>query len=554
MLTQISGDRIPLLLHRYSKLSDEKLDKIEDIADDALKGVVSSSALPLLTGLGVGFGVAGFSGIPIVGVAAAGYFLYSAVDSALQKGKQAEYIKDVGLLAHALKEPDLIKYAEIVGPDAAIGEILQAYQDGQTITPAARKLCIAMGKKPKRRTIATFLEEIQQLQTLPHDEAALPTANAAAVFAIGPSSVGGTCTIHTAVNDLVNPVRSSYIAAPPRTGKGILIALAMKEFKTRYPKGTLYTYTPKQDPKEHWYWEASDQHFNPDLDQNPTRAAQSLYAMIRHWQSLPSAPDAPILFVVDELSATLGRLKPVKMSEVDDGLFADDNRPFPVWLLDFLVHEASMRQSVDRFVWVMTPLATVQETGVSASALKSLRNYTLASRGNLKFADGGNATFAAPKITADHPLLSRYQTIAYSHDSQTWLPIPTIAPNDLERFSQSDPTLKMWGEMPAIVGNATWEASSPAAVFTAAYGQAFMDIEGAPMNDDPERKVWVWTWQKLSRFPEGKTARELWNDCPKSISNELDRFTFDRHVNTAIDIGILIEIDGKLTHNPEMQP
>ncbi len=544
MLTQISGDRIPLLLHRYNNLSDDKLDKIEDIADDALKGVVSSSALPLLTGLGVGFGVAGFSGIPIVGVAAAGYFIYSAVDSALQKGKQAEYIKDEGLLAHCLTEPNLIKYAEIVGPDAAIGEILQAYQDGQTITAAARKLCIAMGKTPKRRTIATFLEEIQQLQTLPHDEAVTPAA-------LAPSSVGGTCQIHTAVNDMVNPVRSSYIAAPPRTGKGILIALAIQEFKRLYPNGTLYTYTPKQDPKEHWYWEASDQHFNPDLDQNPTRAAQSLYAMIRHWQSLPSGPSEPILFVIDELSATMSRLKSVKMSEVDD-LFTDDNRPFSVWLLDFLIHEASMRQSVDRFVWVMTPLATVSESGASASALKSLRNYTLASRGNLKFADGGNATFAAPKITADHPLLSRYQTIAYSHDSQIWLPIPTIAPNDLERFSQSNPTLKMWGEMPAIVGTATWDAPSPAAVFTAAYGQAFMDIESA--SENPERKVWVWAWQKLSRFSEGKSARELWNDCPKSITNEIDRFSFDRYVTTAIDTGLLIETDGKLFHNPEMQP
>jgi hypothetical protein len=78
---------------------------------------------------------------------------------------------------------------------------------------------------------------------------------------------------------MVNPVRSSYISAPPRTGKGILIALAMGEFKQRYPQGSLYTYTPKQDLKENWYWSSSDQHFNPDLDQNPTIAAQSLYAM-----------------------------------------------------------------------------------------------------------------------------------------------------------------------------------------------------------------------------------------------------------------------------------
>jgi hypothetical protein len=544
MLTQISGDRVPLLLHRYSKLSDDKLDKIEDIADDALKGVVSSSALPLLTGLGVGFGVAGFSGIPIVGFAAAGYFLYSAVDSALQKGKQAEYIKDVGLIAHALKEPELVRYAEIVGLDAAIAEILQAYQDGQTITPAARKFCQAMGKTPKRRSIATFLEEIQKLQKLPQDSpAALP-----------PTIAGGTCKIHTAVDDLVNPVRSSYVAAPPRTGKGILIALAMQEFKRLYPNGVLYSYTPKQDQKEHWYWESSDQNFNPDLDDNPTRAAQSLYAMIRHWQSLPSSPDAPILFVVDELSATLGRLKPVKMSDVDDTLFTDDNRPFSVWLLDFLIHEASMRQSVDRFVWVMTPLATVSESGVSASALKSLRNYTLASQQNLKFADGGNATFAAPKITADHPLFNRYKTIAYSHDSQSWLPIPTMQADVIDRLSQSTPKLRMWGDMPAP--ELVWDEAPPAAVFAAAYGQAFMDVEmEEPEPIDVEKKTHLWIWQKLARYPEGLSRRKLWNDAPKSITREIDRFTFDRYLDSAIDSGFIFGGDGDcLTQNPDNSP
>jgi hypothetical protein len=546
MLFQISGDRLPTLLHRYSKLSDDKLDQIEDIADDALKGVVTSSALPLMTGLGVGFGISAFSGFPVVGMAAAGYFLYSAVDSALAKGKQAEYIKDHGRIAHCLDESNLIKYCQIVGPEAAIDEILKAYQDNQTITTAARKLCNAMGQPPKRRTIAAFLEEIQQLKDLPHESDHIGLVNNMVTV---PTIAGGNCKIHTAVNDMVNPVRSSYISGPPRTGKGILEALAMKEFKTRYPKGTLYTYTPKQDPKEHWYWESSDQHFNPDLDQNPTRAAQSLYAMIRHWQSLPSASDAPILFVVDELSTTLGRLKPVKMSEVDDGLFSDDNRPFPVWLMDFLVHEASLRQSVDRFVWVMTPLNTVTETGVSAGALKSLRNYTIASRENLKFADGGNATFAAPKITADHPLLSRYRTIAYSHDSQTWLPIPTIAPNDLERFTQSNPSLKMWGEMPAIVGNATWEAASPAAVFTAAYSQAFMGMEGAIETNVQDFTEW---------FPDDAAMLSFidWLSTRKESTNEVlyeqikgsywakkygrDRSSIDRVIALAVEYGFLI--------------
>ena len=490
MLANISGDRIPRLLHRYSNLPNPKLDQIEDLADEALKGVVSSSAFPLVTGLAVGFGIAGFSGMPIVGAAAAGYFLYSAVESAIEKGKQAEYIKDVGVIGHALKESDLVRYAEIVGVEAAIGEILQAYQDGQTITPAARKLCQALGKTPKRRSIATFLEDIQQLQTLPDTTQLLPTPTSA----IAPSIAGGTCKILTAVDDLVNPVRSSYISAPPRTGKGILIALAMRQFKQRYPNGMLYTYTPKQDPKEHWYWESSDQHFNPDLDQHPTRAAQSLYAMIRHWQSLPSTPTTPILFVCDELSATLSRLKPVKMSDIDDTLFTDDTRSFSVWLLDFLIHEASMRQSVDRFVWVMTPLCTVQESGVSASALKSLRNYTLASRENLKFADGGTAAFAAPKISTDHPLLTRYQTIAYSHDSHTWLPIPTLTQPNLDTITQSIPNLNHWGDLPIADSAYHWQSNAPAQeIFTRAYAQSFMDITDPTIalinaEPDPEKR------------------------------------------------------------------
>jgi hypothetical protein len=488
MLANISGDRAPRLLHRYANLPNPKLDQIEDLADEALKGVVSSSALPLMTGLAVGFGIAGFSGMPIVGAAAAGYFLYNAANGAIQKGKEAEYIKDVGILAHVLQEQNLVRYAEIVGVEAAAHEILTAYQDGQTITPAARKLCQALGKTPKRRSIATFLEDIKTLQTLPETA----PSSAIATPAIAPSTAGGTCKILTAVDALVNPVRSSYLSAPPRTGKGILTALAMRQFKQRYPNGMLYSYTPKQDPKENWYWTSSDQHFNPDLDQHPTRAAQSLYAMIRHWQSLPSAPETPILFICDELSATLSRLKPVKMSDIDDTLFTDDNRSFSVWLLDFLIHEASMRQSVDRFVWVLTPLCTVQESGVSASALKSLRNYTLASRENLKFADGGTAAFAAPKISTDHPLLARHQTIAYSHDSHTWLPIPTLTQPTLDTLTQSIPKLNHWGDIPIATADSVyqWNSHHPAEeIFTRAYAQSFMDITDptiARINTEPD--------------------------------------------------------------------
>ena len=91
MLASISTDRIPRLLQKYSKLSNDKLDKIEDIADEALGGVMTSSAFPLVSGLAMGFAISSVSGIPIVGAAAGFYFVYSAVSGALQKGKDAQY-------------------------------------------------------------------------------------------------------------------------------------------------------------------------------------------------------------------------------------------------------------------------------------------------------------------------------------------------------------------------------------------------------------------------------------------------------------------------------
>ena len=76
------------LTDRYTDLPNETLEQIEDLADDAIKSTLTSSAIPLLLGLGVGGGVAALSGMPIVGALAGSYFIYSAIASALQKGQE----------------------------------------------------------------------------------------------------------------------------------------------------------------------------------------------------------------------------------------------------------------------------------------------------------------------------------------------------------------------------------------------------------------------------------------------------------------------------------
>lgn len=109
----------------------------------------------------------------------------------------------------------------------------------------------------------------------------------------------------------------------------------------------------------------------------------------------------------------------------------------------------------------------------------------------------------------------------------------------------------MWGDLPAV-----WEAPNPAAVFAAAYGQAFLDVDPEPTEPiDYEKRTQLWAWQKLARFPEGLSRKKLWNDAPKSITREVDRFTFDRYLDSAIESGFIFGGEGEpLTQNPDLSP
>jgi hypothetical protein len=160
MLLQIAGKEHPRLLQRYAKLPDAKLDKLESIADEYLSGTVKSSALPLMGGVGIGLYIGSVS-VPIVGAIAGSSLIYGAISNAVQKGRNAEYIKDSGVLAPFLKEHDLVTYADLVGVEAVLTEIHQAYQDRQKVSPAARRFMRQMGQPLQRQTISRYVETLQ---------------------------------------------------------------------------------------------------------------------------------------------------------------------------------------------------------------------------------------------------------------------------------------------------------------------------------------------------------------------------------------------------------
>jgi hypothetical protein len=257
MLSTISGGSYPVLLHRYKSLKDEQLDQIEDLCDETLRGTLQSSALPLVSGLGVGFGIAAFSGMPICGAIAGSYFIYTAIAGAKRKGEEAEYCKDKGIIAHCLPEKSLIQYAEIVGIQAVLDEVKTAYRDGQSMTSAARSLLKEMGETPTRRTVRNFIAELKALDAVP-DEERTPLLDAAAV-AIAPANCGyfnaktgeGSYVLDAVMK---SPGISRLMIGGQRTGKSYFAAVASRELATRGWK-IYHVNLASYGTEDSYYWE-----------------------------------------------------------------------------------------------------------------------------------------------------------------------------------------------------------------------------------------------------------------------------------------------------------
>jgi hypothetical protein len=250
-----------------------------------------------------------------------------------------------------------------------------------------------------------------------------------------------------------NP-KSSFFSAPARTGKGVTIAGCIRMVQSRVKAGqlqdvTFWAITPKQDPKENWYWETCDQFFNPNIETGDRpRAARGIYQFINDFSKLSRSPETPTILVVDELTRLVGLLKGIKMVDVDPELFAHDSKTFADWLVDKLIYSASMSQSVGYYVWVATPSNAIGNRGFSKGDVGSLNIFTLATKDNLKFADGGSAAFSAPKTNSNHLVFERGFVAGYCHQSQRWYAVPDLSRQVKERSAVPVRLQNVWTSIP----------------------------------------------------------------------------------------------------------
>ena len=535
------------LTDRYTELDDEKLDQIEDIADNAIKATLTSSAVPLLLGIGVGGGVAALSGMPIVGAIAGSYFIYSAIVSALQKGQDVEYLKTQGRLAHSLKEPELIRYAELLGPDAVADEIAQAYRDGKQITPAARKFLTAMGRTPQRRTIDTFMDELKKLDQLP--DLSTETALTPEIPYFNETTGEGSFLLDAV---LKSPGISRLMIGGQRTGKSYFAAVASRELAKAGWK-IFHINLASYGDEDGYYWQHTTRSVTGDLATitDETEAKELIEMAIACCNEFWAEEKA--LLICDEITYAGSKF----------GMWEKPAGDFLNLIAGRISALTSTGMKRHKAIWALCPELVAGALKGQAKAIKSLQLVLFA------IPPGRECPWKDQIITWNSELYNQVAanfTITMPTDEQ----IQLCQQHEIDRIVFIDGEWTPIGTLPQlapaeITPNSPaalltrWKAYTPEEVFARAFTQAFVPpsdpaIELIDDIPDPEYRTWKWAWQKLTRFPEGKTLRELWNDAPKSLTSTIDREQFDEHLDTAIQVGLLFLEEGKLTHNPEIQP
>ncbi|MBN8563558.1 MAG: hypothetical protein J0L70_23750 [Leptolyngbya sp. UWPOB_LEPTO1] len=444
--------------------------------------LVHDRALPTETSVGIPLaatvflGVGGFilSANPVVGGALAAVPAYGMFKRFQNNWRNNAFERrNAGCVAHLIKtDADMILWIEHHGVDEVRSQLLTALKHRQKLTSCAKRTLRAL--VPESELPAKRVEQFLSAQSpaLPESvpEGVRMTTQLGEPSAINvpAQTVEGAPIPKSITEHYLSDLRSTFLCAPPRTGKGILAAQLMQGFKSRFPNGKLLTCTIKQFAGENWYWSYSDAHLNPETrtpDQQ-LAAARDIFNLINFWESQRSTADAPCLLVIDEIRDTLNLLGSIPMNAVSSD-YAESKKTFGEWMLGVAISSATLNQCHHRFMLIISPVVSLAGLGgikgVSKDALGSFVGITLAAPKAMQFATGDNGTFSAPKIDSNDPRFLNCHALAYCKNDKQWYPIESLPKSAIDKLANSNPTLKKWNSVslnPRVHLEKSWTVES----------------------------------------------------------------------------------------------
>jgi hypothetical protein len=320
---------------------------------------------------------------PITGLILGAWVLYSAWNKSGEGARNKEQIISSRCIANVLEGDDFTVYASQFGDDAVEAQLHYAEKMNLGMSEAA----------------ADFLDDLEEKKRFGTPKA-LPSANNSQIASKSkldtesPSKDYSTeVSVYNPADDsridligeMTNKISNIFVVGLGGSGKGMLIANALRSVKEKHPNKKIFLINGKNDPKEAGYFEGIvDKEEKMDCESaKPSSVAAWFDSAIKKYDDFAASNNGALL-VIDEGTIIGARLKTAKSTA----------------LTDKLIGITSCGGSTGKNIWFIAQTPYVGANGSDLSGISQLTPIVLVTSQNLSILDSWKRSAVIKKFEA----------------------------------------------------------------------------------------------------------------------------------------------------------
>ena len=319
---------------------------------------------------GVVVGGAGIAfGVELLGGIAAAWCIKSAWDASKNIGKRLRLVRDCGCNAFVLSEDEFGTYVKQFGQDTVIQELTFAKQAGAELTPFAESWLLTCNKQlpaqqEQMALTQSVAQSVQQSVMVPSSTPLVETQRE-----VWNPNADREVDIVREMTDLIS---NYFVVGIGGSGKGMLLANAVREVKRKHPNKKIFLVNGKVDPKENGYFDGIVDVEKPLHCESakPQTVAAWFEAAMEDFDNFAEQNNGALL-VIDEGTIIGARLKTAKCTT----------------LTDKLIGITSCGGSSGKNVWFVAQTPFVGANGSDTSGISQLTPIVLVNSTNLSVVD-----------------------------------------------------------------------------------------------------------------------------------------------------------------------
>ena len=340
----------------------------------ALKDNLSDRSGHLVVAGIVGGGLLASATTPLLGAVFAAYCITKGIQNAIISDKNKKLITHSGCVAHVLKSSDFRAYRRQVGDEKLLEELqfadslgmpltIDAWEFVEEVTALIEQSPLELALKPTTATVGTVTKD-----------RAIDVLSKAVVDCYDPMDL----TKIDIVSEMSLRISNSLIIGIPGSGKGMLVANAIRVAKQKHPSLKIFVVDPKADQKESGYFASCDVVKSyACMDASPSTVAAWAEATFNSYAQYAQQNERTLL-IVDE-----GTMLGNKLNQAKSTL-----------LVDKLTSYASGGDSAGRNVWFMMQSPYVTGASLNLSTTSQMTSIVIAFSENI----GAIAQWKSAKI------------------------------------------------------------------------------------------------------------------------------------------------------------